>query len=238
MAISNPTVLAQVGQTTTAAAITSASVSPSANALLVVAAGCPFTATALPVTFSDTLSGGSLTWTVYSFNIGGGNSANIAFGVAVCGATPGSGTITATWNSASVTRRSLIVCQVASGFNTVTPVAQSKTGGQTGASTLSITLDATPNVGSLVMAAVEHRQAGVADAAAGTNFTELVEQNSGTGSAVEVQYDNASATTTVDWSSLSTIAAAGVAIEIAPTPPATKAFIFPTRPLRIWRKRR
>lgn len=233
MGIATPTVLNALGQTTTATFITSASVSPAANALLVVVAGCPYSAgTALPCTFTDTLSGGPLTWTVYSATFFDPTSANIAIGVAKCGPTPGSGTITATFN-VSLVRRTLITCQIASGFDTITPVRQSKTGGQSGGTTLALTLNSVPAPDSLVIGAVEHRQTTASNAAPGTNFTELNETAGGTGTSLEVEYDQDNATTTVDWTNISTTAVA-VALEIS----VPKAFAFPLRPLRIWKRLR
>jgi hypothetical protein len=215
MAISTPTVLTQLGQTTTSATITSASVSPAANSLLIVCAGGTHSAgSTLSVAITDALSGGSLTWNDVEHTIGASNSANTVIAWAICGATPGSGAITATW-SVSHARRSLFVIQVATGFDTTTPIRQSKVNAQTGGTTLTITLDSTPLAGSLVIGAVEHRQGTVATATPGGNFTTLgTQQNAGTGTALHVQYDNASATTAVDWSTLSNVAAAGVAIEI------------------------
>lgn len=239
MAISTPTVLNQRGETTTATTIASASVSPAANALLIVVAGGTHNAgSTQPVAITDALSGGSLTWTDVEHTINNVlNSANVAIAWAICGATPGSGVITATWFLAHA-RRSLFVIEVASGFHMTTPVAQSKVNGQTGGTTLTITLDSTPAAGSLIIGGVEHRQSAVTTATPGTGFTGFTQQNAGTGTGLHVQYDLENADTTVDWTDLSNVAAAGAAIEIAEAAVGGKALPIMARPLRVWNLRR
>lgn len=236
-----PTVLNQRGETTTAATIASLSVSPAANSLLIVCAGGTHSAgSTLPVAITDALSGGSLTWTDVEHTIGAANSANVVIAWAICGPTPGSGVITATWNI-SHARRSIFVIEVASGFDTTTPIRQSKVNGQTGSSTLTITFDSTPLADSLIIGAVEHRQSAITTATPGAGFTGFTQQNAGLGTALHVQYDLENADTTVDWTDLSTIAAAGAAIEIAAAAggaPAATSFPFIFRPLRVWTKRR
>jgi hypothetical protein len=236
-----PTVLNQRGETTTAATIASVSVSPAANSLLIVCAGGTHSAgSTLPVAITDALSGGSLTWTDVEHTIGAANSANTVIAWAICGPTPGSGVITATW-TVSHARRSIFVIEVASGFNTTTPIRQSKVNAQTGGTTLTITFDSTPLTDSLIIGAVEHRQTAITTATPGTNFTTLgTQQNAGTGTGLHVQYDLSNATTTVDWSNLSNVAATGVAIEIAAAAGGAVAtsLLFAFRPLRVWTKRR
>lgn len=212
-----PTVLNSTAQTNSSAVSTSGSVSPAANALLVVIAGTTAGSGGAQFanpTIADTFSGGSLTWTrQVQFEQASTSSAATVIFTAQTGATPGSGTVSVTWPTAS-TRRVIHVCQVATDFNTTTPVAQVASGGSGPATTLSLTLPGTPAASSLVMGGVVSRGDSDVDATAGANFTELVDTAASTNTNLQVQYDAASATTTVDWSALGTLNA-GVAIEIA-----------------------
>lgn len=210
------TVLDNVTQTTTSPSIASGTVAPSANALLVVAAGIGIGTnnSGTPSSIADTLSGGSLTWTKYELGRIDSSLGHVcAIFVAKCGATPGTGVITTTFNFTG-NRRAQTVCQVASGFNTTTPVAQSKTNGGI-ASTLVVTLDSTPATDSLVFAAVASRQASHPNIAPGSGFTELQDDAVSTNFWVEIMYDQDNADATADWTNTGTGGNCGVAIEIS-----------------------
>lgn len=233
-----PTVLDAAVASTTATTISSLSVSPAANALLIVGieSAAATAATRLPITIADTFSGGSLTWTKRGEpeHIGAATAATLTVWTAITGATPGSGIITTT-QAATSNRRGLHVTQVASGYNTTTPVKQAKSGSGA-ADPLILTLDATPDTDSLILAFIAARQvvAVTPDAA----FTELSDVSAGTNHCGEVQYDAAGADTTVQWSAVGTTANAGCALEIDATVVAGKAPPLMTRPLRMWTKRR
>lgn len=217
MAPANPTLLDTVSATTTSNTITSATLSPAGNALLIVslAAGLASEAALEDFTISDTFSP-NLTWTRRhtEVNRSTNTSAMVVF-TAVTGPTPGTGTVTVLGNASS-NRRVLKTSQIASGFNTSAPVTQA--GGNnnnTGPTTLAITLGAGPAADSLVMGFVGSRSA--TDITAGGQFTELSESSSGGGGATfhQIQYDATSPTTTVDWSTLGAANNAGAALEIA-----------------------
>lgn len=215
MTIATPTVLDNVTQTTTSPSIASGTVAPSANALLIVAAGIGIGTNngGTPASIGDTLSGGSLTWTKYELGrIDSSLGIVIAVFVAKCGATPGTGVITSTFNFTG-NRRAQTVCQSASGFNT-TPVAQSKTNGGT-ANTLVVTFDSTPATDSLVFAAIASRQASHPNIAPGTGFTELQDDAVSTNFWLEIMYDQDNADATADWTNTGTGQNVGIAIEIA-----------------------
>lgn len=212
MPISTPTVLNTVSQTTSSATITSGTLSPASNALLVVSleATGASAATRLPASISDTFIPGP-TWTKYEAeHVGASRSATLVLWVAKLGATPVVGTVTATLTVAT-DRRSLHSIEVASGYNTTTPVKQSKADGGT-ATTLVLTLNATPDSNSLVLAAMTARNVTVV-----TNdpdYTELIETTTSTNQVGQVQYDLTPTDTTVQWADAGTAANAGVAIEI------------------------
>lgn len=230
-----PTVLSSVAATTAAATITSGLLSPAANALLIVAA-CTTANTVqtyTPASILDTLTGGSLTWTKYEVLHNPADSSCVAVFVAQCGATPGTGIVTVTF-AVNSSRRVIHVVQQAIDFHTTTPVAQSKTG--TGvATTLTVTLDATPAAGSLVLGFVCSRDSAITP---GSGFTELVELVASTNTSLEVEYDNASSPAAVDWSDLNTATNTAVVLEIAEEIAAAGAPPIMPRPLRIWNKRR
>lgn len=211
MAISTPTVLDTVAQTTTATTITSATLSPDANALLlVIATGSSTTnATTLPITITDTFSP-NLTWTPYTVNSGATTPVGVAIFVAQTGATPGTGTVTATFNT-STSRRVLNTTQIASGFN-ATPVAQSNTG--VGTTSITVTLSGTPAADSMVFGAAGLRGAS-AGLTPGGAYSEVVETLSSTNHIQNVEYDLVSPTTTVDWAVSASAIVAAVALEIA-----------------------
>lgn len=216
MAISTPSVLDTQVSTSTVASLTSASIAPSANALLIVVASIRRQATiphidSVTDTFSDVGA-----WTIYgpaeNYNATPDLSGGIAIAVAQAGASPGTGAVTVGWSVTTSARSILRVFEV-TGHNTATPVAQSKT--NTGIlTTLTITLDSTPAADSMVFAAINS-----VDASGVTNdadFTEIAETSSGgtNDSYQQEQYDLASASTGVDWSDLNTDTNVAVAIEI------------------------
>lgn len=212
MAISTPTVLDTVSAATSSATIASATLSPAANALLIVFAEATASnaATRLPASIADTFSP-NLSWTKYEAeHVGASRTATAVAWVAKTGATPGSGVVTVTI-AAACDRRTLHSVEVASGYNTTTPVKQSKVGGGASA-TLVLTLDATPDTDSLVLAAGAARNVTVITQDG--DYTELAETAASTNHVGQVQYDAASADTTVQWADGGTAANAGVALEI------------------------
>lgn len=246
MAISTPTVLTSDSSTATAAAITTSSISPSANALLVVIAGNTISGISPEPTIADALSGGSLTWTRHVSRQGtSGQVASSVIFTAITGSSPGSGTVTVTWNgSLGTTNRKVVhVVQVASGYNASSPVAQVKSGDTT-ATSLSFDFDSTPAATSLVLAGVTTRTDGDLNAAPGAQYTEMADTAAGSNFNVQVQYDITTPAATVDWSALGAVDNVGVAIEIVvsggaatgqPTMRRWSGSIWPTGARRIGR---
>lgn len=200
MGIATPTVLDTVTQSTTAAAITSNSFSPAANAFLIVCATAAINTTTLPAPITDTFSP-NLSWTQYTVEQGSGVRSTVVVSVAQTGASPGGGTVTTTFANAAINRRVQHVVQVASGFNTSTPVRQTKTG--TGTTAATVTLDSTPLTDSLVLGVLALNGSSTPRAVPNANFTELVETGAGVNRAQNVQYDQDNTTTTVDWTNQS-----------------------------------
>lgn len=221
MALGTPTHLDAVSAANSQSSLASNSVSPSANALLLVSVGAGGSS-ADDFTFSiaDTLAGtGSWTQVSLIATAATGRTYRLAVFYARAGSTPGSGTVTVTASSAQL-RWAMRTAEVTG--QAETPGAQSKTGSGTDTS-LSLTLDATPAADAMVFGAV----VSVADSdgiTPGTNYTELGETDSGSSNnaRLQTQYDLDDATTTCDWSGLNTSVNLGVAIEIVPASEGTQ----------------
>ena len=109
-------------------ALTSASFSPAAGALL-IALWAEATTTATPdITMSTTLSGQG-SWTEYGLatDDGFGNLIHSRIAWSVCGGSPGSGTVTATTNGTGATAGGMLTVIEVTGQDTVTPVRQNDT---------------------------------------------------------------------------------------------------------------
>jgi len=202
-----------------ATTMTSDSVSPSANALLLAVVGCVKGSSGgnpILTTASDTLTGTGA-WTLRA-NISQGDVSGIDNEIGIftaqAGATPGSGTITVNWTNSS-SRNVLYVVEI-TGHDTSAPVTQQQTGVNASA-TPSITLGATPATDALVFAAVSAY--GDTDGITpGAAFTELADAQAGSSAPncrLEVEYDVDSAATTCDWSAVTAINNCCGALEIA-----------------------
>jgi hypothetical protein len=214
MAISTPTLLDASSSSSNNTTITSGSISPTGDSLLVVIFYGRKSATGGVSGVSDTLSGTG-TWTERQTVLGDDDQyMRVSIWTAQAGSSPGSGTITVTLD-ANFARKVMHTIEVASGFDTTTPYEQGGTN-EGSSSTLSITLGASPASDSLVIGGV-----GSADSPSnispGSGYTELTETDPmfGAGNLVaECEYDLTPTSTTVDWSGLATTNNAGVAIEI------------------------
>ncbi len=218
MAISNPTLL-DTKTLQTADKLNSASISPSANALLIIV-HCVL-ASSFGGGWTDAVSdsfGANLgDWTSIGVEIDGAATVHMWLHYAQCGATPGSGTVSVDPSAGG--RQVMFVLEV-TGHNTTSPVTQYKTYSSDATPTSpEITLDSSPASGSLVLGAIG---GGVgttpSDATSGTGFTELADKWVGTTGVTScaVQYDNGGADKTCDWS-LSNYGQTitGIALEIA-----------------------
>jgi len=170
---------------------TSGSISPSANSMLVVA--CSGNNVAGTLVFQSTTLSNVGSWS-YTTQVAAGNT-KIRIAWANITGSPGTGTVTFNgFGTPGATRAVMHVIEVSNGAT----VAQSQTGTQT-STTPSITLSSTPDVNSVVIAAISHVSAATTP---GASFTELAENNGNRG--MQSQYDAGSATTTVNWTSSST----------------------------------
>lgn len=207
--------LISLASTSTTSTWTTGSFSPPGGGLVCVLGDILATGGNLDISsITDTFSGTGA-WTIRQLRATDiqNNTGFIAY--AILGSSPGSGTVTI--NASTGGLRAAVDVYVVTGQAAATPVVQFKTGSGV-TSTLSLTLDSTPAADSLVLAVAASRSSSDPDVTAGANFTEAGEVHSGGGVAqanTHVQYDAASATTTVDWSNLPLLSNVGVAIEIA-----------------------
>ena len=195
MAISNPTLL-DTQTLQTGFQLNSASISPSANALLVIvhtvlaAKGSGWTDSV-----TDSFGANLGDWTSIGVEIDGAATVHMWLHYAQCGATPGSGTVSV--DPSGTTGRQIMFVLEVTGHNTTSPVTQYKTYSSDATPTSpEITLDSSPASGSLVLGAIG---GGVgttsSDATSGTGFTELADTWVGTTGVTgcAVQYDNGGA---------------------------------------------
>jgi hypothetical protein len=179
---------------------TSASISPSANSLLIIT--CVSGVTSGTYAFSSTTLSG-----ISSMGMIQQSSGNERVGIlwAKISGSPGTGTITITgFGSPGTNRAAMHVMEVVGAKD----IRQTKIGTTTSA-TPSITLDYTPLSSSLVIGAIGLYGVTIS---AGTGFTELSESNANR--ALETQYDLTSAAASVGWTLSSSALNAMAAIEV------------------------
>lgn len=208
MAPSNPALLDTTTDGAGGSSLTSGSISPSNNCLLVIAfTGRRNDNTAISVSSISTTLSNVGSWTIVQRDEekATGLQQITAVAYALVSGSPGTGTITVN-HTADVLRRSVHVAET-TGHDTSTPVPQNAT-----SDTNTVTLSSSPASDSIVFGAVSSRASGIGP---GTGFTEIAETTPGGGAAItcQTQYDNGSASTTCDWSGTSN--PIGVAIEIA-----------------------
>lgn len=214
--LGTPTNLTSGGNAGAASSNTTASISPSAYSLLLASVTIARGGTVpSSITISSTFSP-ALTFTKVETALTG---IRTALFYAVCGATPGSGTITFTYSggSGAPNRQAWVVDQILVADRT-TPVSESAVNSGTG-STLTVTLGGIAG-GNKAYGVVGSSAA--TDITAGTNETQLTEVGSGGATPVRLQSEYGTETT-VDWSTLGTtgVGSAGVAIEINVASPIT-----------------
>jgi len=189
MAISNPTLL-DTQTLLTAGQLNSASISPSANALLVIvhtvlaSSGSGWTDAV-----SDSFGANLGDWTSVGVEIDGAATVHMWLHYAQCGATPGSGTVSVDpWPGG--TKQIMFVLEV-TGHNTTSPVTQYKTYSSDATPTSpEITLDSSPASGSLVLGAIGGGPGtDSSGATSGTGFTELADTRVAEGIPVIVKVD-------------------------------------------------
>ena len=201
MAISNPTLL-DTQTLQTADQLNSASISPSANALLIIV-HCVLASSGSGWTdsVSDSFGANLGDWTSVDVEIDGAASVHMWMHYAQAGATPGSGTVSV---DPSAGGRQIMFVLELTGHNTTSPVVQYKVYSSDATPTSpEITLDSSPAAGSLVLGAIGGGVGTTSSAAtSGSGFTELADTRVATTGVTSctVQYDNGGADTTCDWS--------------------------------------
>lgn len=215
MSLSTPALLTTATVATgSATSLTSASVSPSSDALLIAIIKTTGDRSGSLALSSTTLANVGSWTTVTPTYSGNADAGTLMIAYAQITGSPGSGTVTASWTSGS---NAVMFLVEVTGHNTSAPVTQSKIGSaSTTGTTYSLTLDASPASTSAVIAGLAHRS--ITGITPGASFTELGDTTpSGSGNQrAQSQYDLTSATTTVDWSTLTDgNARLGMAIEVA-----------------------
>ena len=174
MAISNPTLL-DTQTLQKASALNSASISPSANALLIIV-HCVLASSGSGWTdaVSDSFGANLGDWSSVGVEIDGAATVHMWIHYAQCSGTPGSGTVTV--DPSGGTQQIMFVLEL-TGHNTTSPVAQSKTYSSDATPTSpTITLDDSPASGSLVLGAIGGGIGTTSSGAtSGSGFTELAD---------------------------------------------------------------
>lgn len=222
--IPNPVVLNTTTSVTSTTSVATASISPAANSLLIVGVGGGTASGSLvPVSLADTFSGGSLTWTKVQEMAGTGTGIYAsAFFYALTGPTPGSGTVTATWN-VTATRKTITVLEIATGFDSTTPLPQSVELASNNIA-MTATLPSLPAADSMVIGMAHVRGDADADIFPAGPYRELSDITVSPGSneaTLQFQFQNLNALTTVVWDGANNLNNQIYAMEIAAASVAT-----------------
>jgi hypothetical protein len=205
--LGTPTILHTPSGQSVGPGITTGTISPTANALVVVV----FTLTGgaadtIAHSATDTSTSGLTmgSWSVLNAAPAAATSVSTHVFYAIAGGTPGSGTITVTAPGGTFTDGKIGVFEV-TGADTTTPVVGDASWTGVGNAAPSVTLSATPNAADLIIGAagIRNDSDGMTP---GTNFTELWDVGTTNPSAsTMVEYDTGSTSTTVDLSGASTV---------------------------------
>lgn len=200
--------------TNTASSYNTASVSPSANKLILVAV---FNNVSSGTPNEPTLSGNGLTWTLVATTVEG--TGRVSIFRALSSSAPSAGAITVSCGGQNQNRCSIAVAQFENvkrgGTNGANAVVQSTSGSSSGVNNLTINLSAFGNANNATYGFVRcnHQQ----NISSGSGFTELGEKNTADGggnSSIQHQFKNTS-DTSVDWTMATTGNNIGRAVEIA-----------------------
>ncbi|MDQ3159016.1 MAG: hypothetical protein M3P98_02690 [bacterium] len=209
MALGTPTSLTTGNSAVTEQSIATASISPTANALVIMCFGVRTAVDLVGVSITDSFAGGLGAWTTIplTFN-NSGTRCSCIFGYALAGATPGSGTITTSWGADSA-NKGWIVSEI-TGTDMTTPVNQYNT--NTGAnSTLTVNLANMPKSDSVVLGLLGSRDPSITP---GASYIELAEDGTASYHA-QVEYDTTPTSVTVNWSGLTSLLGnAGFGVEV------------------------
>lgn len=211
MALGTPTNLTSGGNATASASDTTASFTPTANALVIaVSSACRASSTPTTIAISSTHTGLVGSWTEITIRNSGGTAKQSLF-YRFAGGSPSAGTCTFTYSGASnPTRKSWIVDEI-TGVDTTTPIRQSTTNETTG-TTLTATLASAVLTGNKSYGSVV--SIGAASITPGTGETEIIEATS-TGTAAARSQTEHGTDANLDWSGLSaTVGSVCVGAEI------------------------
>lgn len=211
MALGTPTNLTSGGNATASASDTTASFTPTANALVIaVSSACRASSTPTTIAISSTHTGLVGSWTEITIRNSGGTAKQSLF-YRMAGGSPSAGTLTFTYSGASnPTRKSWIVDEI-TGVDTTTPILQSTTNQTTG-TTLTATLASAVLTGNKSYGSVV--SIGAASITPGTGETEIIEATS-TGTAAARSQTEHGTDANLDWSGLSaTVGSVCVGAEI------------------------
>jgi hypothetical protein len=211
--------------------VTSSAFTPTAGRLLVVATSSEDPAANLSVGHGEILlsqtHAGTWSWTSitkYYVTAGATFNEQITLHYAIVPSTPGSGTMTFTFNTGSAPQDRQRVIFIANfyeitGIDVAAPVTQNITGLATTTSQ-TITLGATPATSSLVFGALgdSFSGSGFTNIAPPTGYTELNEDKGSTSGAInlETAYKNGSAAAGLTWTNISSgnFGSGAIAIEV------------------------
>lgn len=215
MALSTPVTLTATA-TGAASTLTSASYTPTANGLQIVVISGTGSINGQTLSSVSSTHSGTGSWNFVGWTPSASSKVSVYIAWAVTGASPGSGTFTATFVS-TTTDNQLTVCEI-TGQDTTTPVdssqgASNPLGDATTSTTPSLTLNTSPTTNDVTFGAFASRNLGGSDISAGAGFTALVQNHHANPSATQMlEYRASSTSTTVAASGMGSVANAGVAI--------------------------
>lgn len=200
------------------ATVASNTIAPAANALLFAMWSTEIAGTPAAEAISDTLSGGSLTWTpLHHATDNDFHSSGIWW--AQCGATPGTGVVSVTIATQGTMRQTLTITEV-QGAATVGQITQSKNSTGNFVANPSVTLDSAPASNALVMGFL-HIEDDLA-VTEGAGFTLVSNELVGTTEQTATEYDATTPGATVPWvttyANWSNVIGVEVAAPVVPKP--------------------
>lgn len=207
MALGNPTNVISGGNATTTSSDTTASFTPTANALILVSAyAVRGSNTPTTIAISATHTGLVGSWTEVTLRNAGGTIKGSLFYI-LAGASPSSGTLTFTYSGASDPIRKVWIVDEVTGASGVSESASNETTG----TTLTVTLTGIAGNNKSYASVCN---VNVASITVGSGETEIIEVTSGGANNARGQTEYGTSTTP-DWSGLAaTVGSVGLAIEI------------------------
>jgi hypothetical protein len=212
VALGTPTQQAVVGPTTQAAPV-SASFTPPANSLIVVAAAITGTASATGAISVSSSHTGIGAWTSTSAHTSTGTTSSGVLAWSLTGASPSAGTVTVTFSAGGVDNRFCVY--TITGVDTTTPVVGTVSNNNFTTATPSLTVTVSPTVDDMLVGTFNNRNVFTA-MTAGASFTAtFTAQNAATPSAgIILEHRTATTSTTVNCGNSGTIRHTGIAFVV------------------------